>query len=412
MNSKNINNFFLTLFSVIPISIVLGPSIALFNILIIDIFFLFLIFFKKEISFINNTAVKYLLILYLYLIFNSFISIDKEVGFLRNFGFLRVVILFIAFNYFFSKEFFLKKVLMIWSVIITIIIFDIYIESLTGRNLLGFGHDYGKRVVSFFRNEPIVGGFINSFYLIIIGFLFTQFKNQNKKFALIFSIIFLLSILLTGERSNGIKALIGFSIFYFTLKEYDIKKKLGLVVSLFIFFLVLIFNSQYLKMRFVDQVKAHISKDSKERIYFDLYKSGFEVFKNHIFFGVGNKNYRIETCIKDDLETKKKENYFCNTHPHQVYFEMLSEHGLVGTFLIFFILYKLIFSKIRDICFERNYIQIGSFIYIILTFIPLLPSGAFFSDYMITLFMINISIFYSSSKRLNIFNKSIKKYYK
>ena len=103
---------------------------------------------------------------------------------------------------------------------------------LRGQNLLGYGQDYGKRIVSFFKNEPIVGGFVNSFYLIIIGFLFTQLENQNKKFALIFSIIFLIGILLTGERSNGIKALIGFSIFYLSLKNYDIKKKIGFISEL------------------------------------------------------------------------------------------------------------------------------------------------------------------------------------
>ena len=405
MHSKNINNLFLVLFSLIPLSIVIGPSAALANVLMIDLVFLILIFLKKLHSFIQNKAVKYLLLLYLYLIFNSLISVDQEVGLLRNLGFIRLIILFVAFNYFFKQKFFLKNVLLVWSIIITIILFDIFIESFTGQNLLGYGQDYGKRIVSFFKNEPIVGGFVNSFYLIIIGFLFTQLENQNKKFALIFSIIFLIGILLTGERSNGIKALIGFSIFYLSLKNYDIKKKIGLIISLFIFFLILIFNSQYLKMRFVDQIKAHISKDSKERIYFELYKSGFEVFKNHIFFGAGNKNYRVVTCEKNDLDAKKKENYFCNTHPHQIYLEMLSEHGIIGSFLIFFILYKLIFSKIRYVYVERNYIQIGSLIYILLTFLPLLPSGAFFSDYMITLFMINISIFYSSSKRLNIFNK-------
>ena len=175
------------------------------------------------------------------------------------------------------------------------------------------------------------------------------------------------------------------------------------MISLILFF-VMISNSQYLKMRFIHQIKAHISKDLNERIYFKLYKSGFEVFKNHKLFGVGNKNYRIETCSKDNVDPVSKEIYFCNTHPHQIYFEILSEHGLIGSFIILFIIYKLIFSKIREVYIDKNYIQIGSLIYLVLTFLPLLPSGAFFSDYMLTLFIINISVFYSSSKKLNIFS--------
>ena len=117
---------------------------------------------------------------------------------------------------------------------------------------------------------------------------------------------------------------------------------------------------------------------------------------------MGNKNYRVEAC--NQKEIKKKEKYICTTHPHQIYLEMLSEHGLFGTVLLFFIFFKLIFSKIIKVFRYDNYIQIGSLIYLIFIFLPLIPSGAFFSDNMLTLFVINLSILYSSSKKLNIFN--------
>ena len=62
------------------------------------------------------------------------------------------------------------------------------------------------------------------------------------------------------------------------------------------------------------------------------------------------------------------------------------------------------FSKIIKVFRYDNYIQIGSLIYLIFIFLPLIPSGAFFSDHMLTLFVINLSILYSSNKKLNIFN--------
>ena len=103
------------------------------------------------------------------------------------------------------------------------------------------------------------------------------------------------------------------------------------------------------------------------------------------------------------LDIEKKDLYFCNTHPHQIYIEMLAEHGIIGSIFIFFIFYKIVFSKIFIVFKERNYVQIGSLIYLIFTFTPLLPSGAFFSDYMLNLLMINIAIFYCSNEKLNIF---------
>ncbi|MFL2877584.1 MAG: hypothetical protein ACJZ8N_01225, partial [Candidatus Pelagibacter sp.] len=99
--NRTLNSYFLILFSFIPISIILGSSVSLLNILLIDISFILLILNKKDYSFLKKDAVKYLLILYCYLIFNSFISIDVSSGIYRNLGFIRIIILFIAINFFF-----------------------------------------------------------------------------------------------------------------------------------------------------------------------------------------------------------------------------------------------------------------------------------------------------------------------
>ena len=396
--SEKINNYFLVLFSLIPISIISGSLISLSNILLIDISFLILIMVNKDYSFLKSKAVKYLFLLYLYLIFNSLISTDREIGLARNLGFIRMIILFVAFNYFFNQKLFLKKVLYSWSIILCFILLDVFFESLNGKNIFGFGGgEYGERLVSFFKDEPIIGGYINGFYLIIIGFLLNETNFKNKNVIVFLSALFLIGIFLTGERSNTIRAFLGLIIFYLAYKEYGIKKKIIFFTSIFFFFLLLISNSQFLKMRYVSQIKSYLYTN---QIYFKLYKSGFEVFKNNKIFGVGNKNYRIETCNLD-----KKENYICTTHPHQIYFEILSEHGILGSILIFVVLYKLIFSKIAETLRNNNYTMTASLIYLTLIFLPLLPSGAFFNDYMLTLFMINLSIFYSSSNAFNIFRK-------
>ncbi len=160
--------------------------------------------------------------------------------------------------------------------------------------------------------------------------------------------------------------------------------------------LILVLNIHHIKYKYFEQTTF-----LKNTIYFKLYESGFEVFKNNKLLGVGNKNYRVETCN----EIKKNKKYICTTHPHQIYFEFLSEHGLIGTLIILLILYKLIFSKILSTISEKNYIKIGSLIYLILVFTPIIPSGAFFTDHVLTLFAINLAIFYASDKQLNIFKK-------
>jgi O-antigen ligase len=401
--NKYLYNYFLVLFSLIPLSIIIGSAFSVFNIILIDLSFIILLIYIGDYSFLKKRTVLYFFILYAYLIFNSLISLDFYSGVYRNFGFLRIIIFFIAFNYFFNQKFFFKKMIKFWLIIFLIILIDVIIEFFFGRNLLGYGKAYGERIVSFFKDEPIVGGYLNGFYLLIIGFLLKEFRNKKNYLIIFFSILFLSVIILTGERSNSLRAFFGFIIFFMFYDEFRIKKKLLLLSSVIIIIFLILANSTYLKIRFHGQIKTAFSQQS---IYLKLFDSGFEVFKNHKIFGVGNKNYRIETCgpIKEN-DKQKKEKYYCSTHPHQVYIEFLSEHGLVGSIIFFLILYKLIFSKIKDTVTEKkiNYLKLGSLVYMLLVFTPVIPSGAFFNDYMLTIFSINLSIFYASDKNMNIF---------
>ncbi len=180
--TKTTYNYFLILFSVIPASILIGPSVSLFTIILIDISFIFLMIKRDNYSFLKNDTIKYLFILYLYLIFNSLISIDMSSGIYRNFGFIRILILFIAFNFFFNQKSFFNKVFKIWLLTLIIVAFDVYFEYFTGANLLGFPEiRENSRLVSFFKDEPIVGGYIYGFYLILIGFLLNEFFFKQKK---------------------------------------------------------------------------------------------------------------------------------------------------------------------------------------------------------------------------------------
>ena len=420
MNSKVFNSYFLLLFSFIPASIIIGPAVSLINILLIDFFFIFLIFYKKDYKFLSNKVVKLIIFLCLYLIFNSIISKDFLMSANRNFGFIRFGILFLAFNYFFCNKDFVNRVLIVWMLTLSILSLDTYIESIFGKNILGYGEAYGSRIVSFFKDEPIVGGYINGFYLIIIGYLFYIKKNTTNKYKyiiLVISIIFIIAIILTGERSNSIKAISGFFLFYFFNDFFKFKEKIFSILLLILLFTFLLNSSDFLKTRYVGQflkpvistfkLNNKIQKNEikvntfKNNIYLRLYQSGFEVFKEYPIFGVGNKNYRVETCLKE-----KNPNYICTTHPHQLYFEFLAEHGLFGSVVLFFILFNLIFGRIKIILASKNYLQIGCLIFLTTSFIPFLPSGAFFADYNLTIFWLNLSIMYSIGKKTNVYTSS------
>ena len=402
------NNYLLVLVSIIPLSILIGPSISLINIVIIILGFLYYFRNKNFFYLFKNKIIIFLFSIYIYLLFNSFISIDFNTGFLRNFGFIRFILLFFAINYLFFKNKNVNLIFIVWLTITFIVLLDSFYEFYKGENILGYSETSGARIVSFFKDEPVVAGYLNGFIFIIFGFLFSNFdkkKINEKIFIFLIILSFSVCILITGERSNTFKFLFGLFIFM-SLNHY-IKYKFKLLIILFAALLLSFsyFSSDKIKLRYGGQLIDSFTGSSgkyffKDSLYYRHYKSGIEVFKKYPILGVGNKNYRVETC-RNNFEKK----YICNTHPHQIYIELITEHGLFGSILLLLIILFSIFRNFKTMISSKNLIQIGSFCYLLPVFLPILPSGSFFGDFNATLFWLNFSIFYASNSKTNIFKQ-------
>ena len=168
---------------------------------------------------IKNKPVLLLILLSFYLVLNTFVSLDPSNSATRNLGFVRFIIFFIAINYFFFKNNYKLSIFKPWLIIFSVFVFDVYFERFYGVNTLGFGaldSSHGPRIVSFFKDEPIAGAYLNGMVYIVFGYICYILKRKNilfKNISLIALIIFFIAILLTGERSNTIRALFGLSIF-------------------------------------------------------------------------------------------------------------------------------------------------------------------------------------------------------
>lgn len=412
---NEVNKIIFYFLSALPISMIIGSTISLINIVIFSLLFIIIYISEKDKSFLKTTPIKLMLLLYFYLIFNSLISQNYQVGLARNLGFLRFLFLFICINYYFYKYNNPNNFFSIWMVVILLVIIDVFIEFSTGSNIFGWGaieidgvlQPNGKRVVSFFKDEPIVGSYLSGFIMIIFGFLLQKLKYKNY-LPWLFILLSFSAILISGERSTLIKVFLGLTLMLLFFDFINIKKKLVIVVFTILSLIVIFNQSDYLKMRYFDQfilnftTKEKLQKFIDKSDYFKLYRSGFAVYKNYQVFGVGNKNYRVETC--KDFEKNKKYNYVCQTHPHQIYIELLSEHGIVGTLILLSIFFILIFKILTNIFISKNYIQIGSFCFVVFTFTPLLPSGALFSNFNSIILWLNISIMFAVCKKTNIFS--------
>ena len=123
----------------------------------------------------------------------------------------------------------------------------------------------------------------------------------------------------------------------------------------------------------------------------------YELFLEKKSFGVGNKNFRI-LCEKDFRTkytfTKDLEKAKCNTHPHQIYFEILVEHGIFGLSILFIALLSFIYQNLKIVLKKKDFLLASLFFSNLIVFIPLLPGGSFFTSFNAVIFWLNIS-FYS-----------------
>ena len=304
-----------------------------------------------------------------------------------------------------------KIVFGFWSFILFIVFLDVVFEIIFGFNTLGFRSPITmpSRIASFFGDELVVGSFFLLFSLIFVTYFLKFYGHLLKTNTSIIFILIITSFLI-GERSNFIKFFISISFIYFFILQINPKKKILVSVLLFIFLsLLLTFNSGA-KYRYYDQIKSIYSKNGitnflKKSNYGAHYDTAFKIFKNYPLFGIGIKNFRVESGTAKYRDGSYKSldgsNYSLRwaTHPHQIHFELLSETGIFGylSFLLFII--TSLFFSLKNYFKNKNLFQLSSIIYTVVFLIPLFPSGSFFSTFTSSLFWINYAIMMSYIKK-------------
>ena len=401
------NLFLILIISILPISIISGNLIFQLNLIIIIILFLsHLIRFNNEIDiFIDKNETKIFFVILIYLFLNTLTSENWTLSIRRNFLYFEFFLIVLSLRYFLSNEIILKKVVFNWFLIICVVSFDIFFEYNLGFNILGFTNEtgYSGRIASFFRDELIVGYFILSFAIPIFSYFYT---NNKFKLSILFILLISFAIFLSGERASSLKIFLSLIlIFIFWDYKNYIKKYIAFIL---VILAILVSSSTKIKEsnfvkhdvihRYISTTFNIISIDNSKSLKQNLIASrylnqsvfSYEIFKNNVFFGVGNKNY-FEACRKYVSGYEKNH---CYTHAHQTYYELIAEHGLIGSLIILSCLtYLIFFNNVKNLS-KKNKKKLNIFrIYLILAFIPLIPSGSFFSSYISSLFWINYTFY-------------------
>ena len=438
---NSFNKLSLLLFSLLPISLIIGNAGININIWLINLIFLIYCLKFNFWTWLKKDIFLYFLVLYIFLILNSsysyFILFEDQTkpfynddSILRSLSFIKFILLVFAFSVLLKSNKILSLLHFNWLLIITIIILDIFFEKFTGRNILGNISPDQSRIVSFFKDELVVGGLIFCFgYTSTLYFVNRKIKNKSITPIILIFLLVPLSIFVTGEKSNFIKSILLFFIiiYFFKLYKQNLNYKIILIIEIFLISCFFIFSEtthhkykEIYKRILVQDGKYTLSimhddsSPSKEIVstsekknkvhkqlmtnfanikYFAHYDAAIRIFKNYPISGIGGKNFRIE-CSKEKYYNEKIafSHNRCSTHPHQVHLEILSEQGILGYLLILGLVLWISIRTIKMSIKNKNVYYLGNVFYVLIFFIPLLPSGGIFSTFNGTLFWVIFSL--------------------
>jgi O-antigen ligase len=397
----NIDSISLFLIAILPIGLLISTGVSELLSILLVVLFIIKSLSEKNLEWYKNFYFLLLASLWAVLILNLLFSKYPENTVIRSLGFIKYIIFVFSISYYLKKKNNLNIIFSVWSIILLIVSFDIYFEYIFKHNILGFTSIDPDRIASFLRNELKIGHFVLGFCFLCSGFFFEKYNRKSNMvitIGFLIIIFFIGSIILTGERANTIKAILGLILYLFLLsKKLNFNKN-----KIFLIFMVIIITFFSISEKVQRRFNIFIIDPIKEKGFIETYKgsqqaahynTAIEIFKSNLLFGVGNKNFRIE-CQNENYYNRSYARTVerCATHPHQVYFEFLSEHGIVGTVTILTIIFYTIYKSLIIFKKNNNLIHLGSIIFIIVTFIPIIPSGSFFTSFGATIFWLNFSI--------------------
>lgn len=384
------------------------------------VIFIMLIYIKKINLNLTNINIYNVQILFcIYLIINSyFLNDDNSLSLKSIFYFRFILSAYIIYIILKRINNLLKLISILFLICSIFLSFDIIYQSLTGYDILGFkaglcvypnGEQHldprnCERFSGFFGDEYIAGSYLSTYGIFFLYMYFTLTKKNliNNLFIFFSLLLIIVSIIISGERNAFLSIII---ILFFNLVFNKIYWKYS-VIFLTVFFLIISISSKkfnHIKYRYVDWPISIIKLQDGNNFQKLLqtpwgahFVLAYDIFQNNKIFGSGFKSFRIECKKKEyNFQNLNKKYHIdlkfspCTTHPHNIYFEVLSEVGIVGLILFILLLSHIIIQPlIKNFNNFKNKELVIFSLSVIITFIfPFRPTGSFTSSvYMTNLF--------------------------
>ena len=443
-NRKKEENLLLSLIlSVFPLAFILGNTII--NLTIILFIVISLYFYKSLIFKINYSTLDKLIFSFFALILFSGIFNDIKTYIVQNdfsvwrgpiyttvksIFFIRFFLLYLVIKFLIDKKKISLKFFFISASFFSLFVcLDIFIQSTFGKDLFGYVAS-GRKLSGPFGDELIAGGYIQRFSLFAFFVLFFFHKKPKSKNLIMINIIllliFLLGIILAGNRMPALLFILAIFLIFLTQKKL-IKFLLPISVIFIIVFAIIYNTNKTVSINFANfklQLKQMttfiVSKDSELNeapSYIKQFSTFHETWLMNKYFGGGIKNFRYHCHerpnIKPDfnLDTRFEKRQVCNMHPHNYYLEILTETGIVGLFILLAIFVKILFlnfsyKKFFNLNYFQSYQLLPFFVLFIAEIFPLKTTGSFFTTANATYIFLILSIMIAILKKYNLIAKT------
>ena len=125
--------------------------------------------------------------------------------------------------------------------------------------------------------------------------------------------------------------------------------------------------------------------------------TSYRLFKQNPILGIGPNNYRNK-C--KDILIKGVTN--CSTHPHNIFFQILAETGLIGILIYIYFIFMII-KKIAVFIINKNELNLSIFFLLPIFYFlnPFFPSGNFFNNWFMAIgtFSLPFYLYFNAIKK-------------
>ena len=390
----NLDRVLLILLCLMPISIMIGKAALNLNLFFFDLLVIFLLFQKKifaDIKISKNLILAFIFLLII--LINVILSVKINLSSLALLGLVKNLIFCLGLSLFIKFEDLKKYFSLIVFISLIFVSINVLLQFFLGTDM------FGNSLVGQIRSSAVFGDQIPGSYILkflFVCLLFTLFK-KNLLLNFVYLSFFSMIIIITNERMPSLNILFFSILFISIFPQENLRKKVITIISYlilcFLFFNIPIPNDfqkdnkvniyDHLTARTKLQFQRQAAKDNFYSIYWiQHFRAATEIFIDRPVIGSGLKTYRYFCPIKQN-EKNKDNKLVCSLHPHNLYFEIASDTGILV--LVFFIFYlstlmiKLILNYIK---YEKNrYETLIVFLPLLLLFNPFQITGSIFSTY-------------------------------